>query len=116
MALYAGFVAQPEEAVIAPVGARVILNCSAREGYEIRDWAILLPNLETTLSTGNPLNIIPLRNQGFEVLNESSSRNSFLAINGTEENSRTAIFCIIAEAGSVRVCQSNISLLTFYGK
>ena len=102
--------------VVAPVGSQIQLICSVMDGYVI-DWNILPPGTGAALSTGNPRVLSTLRNRGIVVLESTNSRNSFLAVNGTDENNETVVTCVASnENDLIMNCASEPSQLIFYGK
>lgn len=108
------FVEQPAATVVAPFGGRVQLNCSVVQGYGI-EWEIMFYETETRLSTGNTREVGLLRSRGIEVLPSSSLTNSYLVVDGTEENNQATVICNAFQENSVTECQSGESQVIFHG-
>ena len=101
--------------VVAPVGAQIRLTCSVMDGYVIR-WRVTLPGTSVALAIEDSLVANRLRDLGIEVLASTNSRNSFLAINGIEENNQTSVTCLALNQADVTMnCESEESRFLLHG-
>ncbi len=107
------FESEPQSAsAIIPFGQQAVLYCKAGQGFFISKWEVNTPTRE--FSTNVPSHVNVLRILGITV-NSSSSNESYLIINATQQNNGIRIRCDLLDTAMLIGNQSSAITTQFYG-
>ncbi len=107
------FESEPQSAnAIVPFGQQAVLYCKAGQGFFISKWEVNTPTRE--FSTNVPSHVNVLRILGITV-NSSSSNESYLIINATQQNNGIRIRCELLDTAMSIGRQSSVITIQFYG-
>ncbi len=107
------FESEPQSAsAIIPFGQQAVLHCKAGQGFHISKWEVNNPTREFSTTVPSDVNI--LRTLGITV-NSSSSNESSLIINATQQNNGIRIRCDLLDTAMLIGNQSSVITTQFYG-